>query len=412
MQPRFACHPKVRRKLAIAAFVPLLTHSEMGSAQVASAWQISGDISVSSVNANTGSVTLQGVDGVSLQSPSIVDGAKNSISASAVGSAASSSFGASNSQDSTSDASIDGSVSIYSNNDGAAVINFGSLQGALIEGGHDNSIAVSAVGSSASMSISDYIQNGASVQRTFSQSGDVSIDAENSGDVLLQTDFGTDDTAPRIEGSGIRNTISATAIGASASLSVSSIVSSGDFNSDISVGNGGSVVVTANNTGNVQIGSTDDPDTGSETSGAYINPDSKDSSIAAMAIGSSASISLSEVLYSGSSESNISLGEFETVSTNSGEIKNSIKFSNIQFDGTNSISSGAIGSTSSFSQAMKNYSADNLGDPLHMGNVNFSGSNTGSIYFEGGMSGTAITGGKNTTVSQSAMGSAQSFSFP
>lgn len=113
--------------------------------------------------------------GVLMEAPSIAEGVRNSISASAVGASASASHSGVNFLDASTVGTNDGDMSVVATNLDSPVTIIGTVGGALIGGGHDNAISVSAVGVSAQLGVNDFVAGGSTFTRTLEVNGEIFI---------------------------------------------------------------------------------------------------------------------------------------------------------------------------------------------------------------------------------------------
>lgn len=379
---------------------------EVSFAQVADSWSISSDVTISASNTNA-PVSLIPTDVALLSAPTIADGSRNTISASAVGATASASYVNANDQDAAMAAAVDGDVIVSAINLGSDITLAGTVDGAAIEQGHDNTIALSGVGASAQISVVDDVLGGATVSRSLDINGDITLNAENSGAVSVQTDV----AGVEING-GTRNAFSGTAIGASAGVSVLAVVDDGAYSSDISIGSGGLISVTANNSGDVRIGATDDPTQAATLSGAVLGVDSVDGSVSLMAIGASGSVSSTTVVYAGTADPNVVFGEIVFDVVNTGAVEANVTIADASIEGKNSISTGAIGSAMSNSAKSISYVEDAQGVTGTLDSVSFASSNSGSILMAGGLSNSGIASGFSLAIGLNAVGTSASFTLP
>lgn len=379
-------------------------------AQIADSWSLVGDLVISAENTG-GAVTLAPDDGILLSAPTISGGSRNSISASAVGASASFSNSSASSQDLESNDSLVGDVTLTASNFDSAVTLIGTVDDAVISGGHDNSISYSAVGATAQLNVTDDVLNGATVSRTFNVDGDITLYAENTGSVTLQTDIGTNGAGPHISG-GTRNSISGVAIGASAGVSVLAIVDSGSYSSDISIGDGKNINVTAINSGDVTIGSSTDPTQPATLNGATLDSESVDGNISLMAIGASGSVSSTTVLYDGSADPNVTFGDVNFDVENTGQVTANVAVSDLSINGKNSVSIGAISSTMSYSKKFIDYSDSEVSTGGSFEVINFVAGNKAALFVSAGLSNVSITGGFGRSISANAIGGSASFALP
>jgi len=190
-----------------------------------------GDLlTVSATNTADGSVSISqdgtaGGDNASVSGADIAAGTGNSISVAAVGSSGSVSvadnvYGAGSGVTGTVDFQ---DIQVSTVNEGAVTNNTSLTDSPTINGSGtslntNNSISVAGVGTSASVgfSVTDYSGSGDSVSALALTTGAITIAAVNVGGVTVNTGM----AGPTIEG-GMQNSISAAAVGASASQSIS-----------------------------------------------------------------------------------------------------------------------------------------------------------------------------------------------
>lgn len=400
-------------------FTPVCT------AQIAESWAVSGDIAVSATNEDA-TVSVAPSEGVLMNAPSIADGSRNTISVTAIGASASVSNSSVTFQDLEMTDSVDGNITVSASNLNSTITVSGTIDDAVIEQGHDNTISVSAVGASAQFSVTDDVLGGATVSRSLTVNGDISLNAENTGDVNLQIAVGSNGNGVSING-GTRNAFSGTAMGASAGISVLTIVDDGTYSSDIGIGVDSEVRVSAHNSGNVRIGSVDDPTEYTTLNGSTISGDSVDSSISLMAIGASGSVNSTTVVYAGSAmpsvyfgasgsdgdgdEPSVTFGDVNFDVQNTGIVEANVTITGSSFEGKNSISAGAIGVTLGNSVKFINYGDEDVPFRGSYGAVTYHALNTGSIRVSGGMDAPMIPGGFGIARSLNAIGAAGSFSL-
>lgn len=378
--------------------------------QIADSWAIAGDVTVEATNTGA-AVSLTPETGTLISDATIADGSRNSISVSAVGASAAVAHNTASFQDLTIGDTVDGNVTVTASNNDSPVIVTGTIDGAQIDQGHDNAISVSAVGASAQIGIFDGVLDGAAVSLSLTFSGDITLSAENTGMVTVQTDVGTNGDGPQING-GTRNAFSVSAVGASAGVSVLTIVEDGTYASDIAMADGGAITVSAINSGDVTLGSTDDPAQPAMLSGAALGADSTDGSISMMAIGASASVSSTTVVYSGSAEPNVTFGDVSFDVENSGAVTANVSITDLTLEGRNSISVGAMGTSISNSTRLIDYTGDSLPSGGTIGAVAFSATNAGALYVMGGMSNAVIGSGIGLSIATNAIGASAAFTLP
>jgi len=393
--------------------------------QIAENWALGGDITVSATNEDT-TVSVAPSEGILMNAPSISDGSRNSISVTAIGASASVSNSSVSFQDVAMTDSVDGNITVSASNLNSTITVSGTIDGAVIEQGHDNTISVAAVGASAQFSVTDDVLGGATVSRSLTVNGDISLNAENTGDVNLQIAVGSNGDGVSING-GTRNAFSGTALGASAGISVLTIVDDGTYSSDIGIGVDSGISVYAHNSGNVRIGSVDDPTEDTTLNGATISGDSVDSSISLMAIGASGSVNSTTVVYAGSAvpsvafgasgsdggsdEPSVIFGDVNFDVENTGIVEANVSITGSSFEGKNSINAGAIGANLGNSVKFINYTGEAVSFHGTYGAVNYIVLNTAPIRVSGGMDHPVIPDGFGIGWSANAIGAAASFSL-
>ena len=199
------------------------------------------------------------------------------------------------------------------------------------------------------------------------------------------------------------------------------------YSSDIGIGVDSEVRVSAHNSGNVRIGSVDDPTEYTTLNGSTISGDSVDSSISLMAIGASGSVNSTTVVYAGSAmpsvyfgasgsdgdgdEPSVTFGDVNFDVQNTGIVEANVTITGSSFEGKNSISAGAIGVTLGNSVKFINYGDEDVPFRGSYGAVTYHALNTGSIRVSGGMDAPMIPGGFGIARSLNAIGAAGSFSL-
>lgn len=384
----------------------ILASAGTSFAQVADSWSIAGDITLSATNTDAAISNIP-ADGVLMSAPAIADGSRNTISASAIGASASIAYAGATDQDAAMADTVDGDISITALNLSGAVTIAGTIDGVSLGLGHDNTIAVSAVGASAQLSVVDDVLGGATVSRTLGITGDITLNAENSGTITVQTDVDGVEIA-----GGTRNAFTATAIGASAGVSVLAVIDDGAYASDVAIGEGGLISIIANNSGDVVLGATDDPSQPATLSGAALGADSIDGTVSMMAIGASGSISSTTVVLAGTAEPNVTFGEMTFDVVNTGNVEANVTITDASLDGKNTISTGAIGSVVSYSAKSISYAGDTLGVNGALDAVTFSSGNSGTILSAAGLSNSGIASGFGLSIALSTIGSSASFTLP
>jgi len=266
------------------------TYTVTGTTTVSSGDGIGGaDATDPTIGGNTGDVSL--ILGT-VAAPNIQAGNGNSISAASVGSSASLSLGI-NAQGGGNFAEVDfslGGATVTSTNTGGSTIDADGAGGAvtidtaLIDSGNSNSISAAAIGASASLSVSDTAYSGGlGPIAAKADLGDVSVLSNNSGTISNHTDL---TSAPTIS-DGTGNSISVAGIGSSASVSFSTTDYSAVPAVTALVQTAGTVGIASVNTGGVTVTSGFD----TPTIAAGFN-----NSISAAAVGSSASQSISTLI--------------------------------------------------------------------------------------------------------------------
>lgn len=379
-------------------------------AQIAETWTISDDVTVEATN-TAADISVVAESGTLMSAPAIADGSRNTISASAIGASAAISHSSTSTQDTAIAGTIDGATTISAINLGGAVTVSGAIDGALIEQGHDNTIAASAVGASAQFAVTDSVLEGAAMDRALAVNGDVTVYAENAGAVTVGTDVGTNGDGPQITG-GIRNAFTVSAVGASAGVSTLAVVDGGTYTADIALGVDSQISVTALNRGDVTLGSTDDPASSATLSGATLGPDSIDGTISFNAVGASGALTSTTLIYAGSADANVAFGDVSFDIENTGNVSANVSISDVSVDGRNSISTGAVGSSVSNSARVISYSGEGTATNGTIGAVTFQSVNAGSIIAVSGMSAPTIAGGIGLSISVAAVGASAGFALP
>lgn len=488
---------------ATACFAATSAH-----AQVADTWAVNGDVTVTAANTATDTkldpvtgAVVAGIDGGKID-----DGFKNSISGSAVGASASSSFSSVNNSGNGGDASlaIDGAVIVSAGNASAVLNNNDIVTGAIIGAGSSNSISLAAVGSSASVSgsttLSDVGGSAVGDSETYSYkatsllvssgtadgSVDVnqgSVDGGNDGTVslILATGFNTPDIAggfgnsisvagvgssasasfsatvggdgsvldtfavdlgdgatissansengvvavglldvgivgPKVEG-GNANSISAAAVGSSASFSLASNAFGGGVISQFDA-IAGPVTVDLTNGATVSLSADGVADTPAPTaiSDAAISGEGNGNSISASAVGSSGSVSFANTVYDtsgGAGAGTVSFADITVNSTNNGAVLNATDLTNaagIDGGSRNSISIAGVGASASQALSITDYSgggATAVNSSVD-GAIILAALNTGTVNVSGGMAVPAIAAGFSNSISAAAVGASAS----
>ena len=408
-----------KMKIALLGATALLA-STAAQAQVADTWTIDNAAAGLSITSNNGSAdstanvimnSAAATDGTS--GAVITDGQKNSISATALGASAGASFTVTSSTDSSLTAQIigNGDNTQVSANSFGNVQNFGEILDATIAAGTSNSISRAALGASGSVNASVTVLGGEQVSNY--TIGGVDIKAQNN--LILNTDGdlsvglvsnGTNITTADALG-GNSNSVSAAALGSSASLGASTMIldgsETGTFNFGVNSDGldptsnaAAGITVFSGNQSNVVLAApsadfTDlsDPTVVSPASltGA-IGEGTNSNSISASAIGSSAGVSYSTTVYGGD-VSNVA--NFNTVVDDTGAFTSSDTFTITSFNGadlTDATGATAIDPTSVSGEAL----------PAVINNTDIAGATIG-------------TDGANNSISVAGIGSSASMSF-
>ena len=178
-----------------------------------------GGVTVSALNANTDAGVTVSADN---NNPSILQGNSNSISVAGVGSSGSLSITNAIYDGSAGPAAViaavGGDVAVNSNSSALVTVNSSITDSANIAQGSNNSISIAGVGASASTSFTTtaYAEGGNGLSATSGTfTGGLAITAGNTGAIAVNTGLNT----PSIS-TGYNNSISAAAVGSSASQSV------------------------------------------------------------------------------------------------------------------------------------------------------------------------------------------------
>ena len=407
---------------------------------MADSWTVASDtgdqtgssVSISAVNTSSDGVTVTGSAGdpATTVNAMIGGGTRNTISASAIGASASLSFNSTSAVDGASTAMIQGGVSVDAQNIDSPISNLGDIQNAEIVDGAFNSISRNAVGASATVSANVVVSGGATRSETYTIAGATSVTASNNSDITLQTDLGTAGDAsagPRIL-DGNSNSISASAIGASASIALTTIVEDGSADVTFNVGTDPSnpdnapqdVTVSASNDGNITVGSTADVAESAGIYGAQIAGSGSNNSIAINAVGATATISATTLVKSGTATP-LHLGNYSLASTNTGTITNVPALSTGPDDApqitstgsNNTVSGSAIGATMSFNVVYRDATDGSIDLGSHdttIGEIAFVGTNTGAILANGDLLYISLDG-IGRSISANAIGVSMSFAL-
>jgi len=412
-------------KFALLAASSMLV-SGTASAQVVDAWT-AGDIAITTENSDGATVALGSYDLPAVtDSATITGGTRNSVGASAVGASGSVSLNNSASFDGSVTGTV-GAVAVEVTNGAASdVSNIGAVTGATISDGVQNGISRSAVGSSASTSVSILADGGAITDATYTV-GAVELTSGNAGSVTVGVELGTAGDAaagPSITG-GTNNSISATALGASGSMSVAtSVLEGASVATTVTVGD---VTITSENSSAdaaILLASSVDGETAGGIFGASIDG-GVGNSISANAIGSSASFNYSNTLAIGEGST---IGTVDTVgavtltSTNASAVSN---LTDIGVSGSTSDAASISGATNSSvgvagigASASLSYGSSDLTagsgsttNDVQVGASTIGATNAGAVTVASNIFNPTITGGYGNSVSMAAVGASASQTF-
>jgi len=431
-----------KTKLALLSATAVFT-ATAAHAQVADTWTINDDVTVSA--ANTGATTT--LDPVANSDPAGIDGAnigagfKNSISASAVGASASSSFNSVNNSAIGGDAAVvySGGVTVSAGN-GSTVLNNNDVLTLATVAGSANSISLAAVGSSASVSgsttLTDVGGGPVAADETFSYTaGSLTIssgDADGGVEVDQGSTVGGNNAgvslilATGVVGAGIdsgsNNSVSVAGVGSSASASFSATVG-GDGSilnsSDVTITDGATISSANSALGVVAVGLTDAGIATPVIGGGNAN------SISAAAVGSSASFSLASSTFDSGviTDFNATVGDLQVDSTNGATVSLTadgttaidgvtvISAASIAGGQGNSISASAVGSSGSVSYANTVFDGGNgtAGGEVAFGTITVNSTNTGGIANATDLTGTpTIEDGSKNSISVAGVGASAS----
>jgi hypothetical protein len=311
-----------------------------------------------------GAVTFNGDLGttnVSNDAPVITAGTGNSISVSGVGAIGSLSYTGIQTDDSTSDETVDFSaaVTVDGTNNTGTVTTSSSVFGANIGGGYSNSISAAAVGATGSVSLNSFVDGPATAPTTDVAFGaTVGVTGTNSAAVAMNGDLGssanTATDAPTIA-TGTGNSISVAGVGASANVSYTGIQSGGSAGDETFTVTG-ATTITAENQALGTVSTT------ANVYGAVITAGTSNS-ISAVAVGSSAGFSANSTILDAATAptTTLSFGSIDVNSDNdasvtmaggllgdatvSGGTNNSISVAGLGASGSTSLSTVADGNT-------------------------------------------------------------------
>ena len=414
-------------KLALLGATALLGAAS-AHAQVADSWTV-GAVSVGGFNSSTDGTTLQssGGDTASTTSASIAGGERNSISAAAVGASGSTSFTVNNLSGGDSAATLVTDTAAVTAGNSSAVLNNGDIVTPNIAGGDSNSVSRAAVGSSASISATTNSFNGSS-ETTSVTMGDLTIASGDGTDTVTGGDAtgaggnagtvnltATTIDTPDIAG-GNQNSVSASAVGSSASFSVANNAYDAGIDNTFTVGG---VTVTASNSSDGAVTA----DAGGDVI-ALASPKIEagdQNSVSVNAIGSSGSVSYASNYYGdGTNGASITttgtIGDIAVTTYNGGAVVNTtdIATPTISADANNSsVGVAGIGTSASTSFASNDFTAGTATSTgaITAGGVTLLASNAGGITVGSSMDTPVISGGLNNSISTSAVGASASLSF-
>ncbi|MDF8334361.1 hypothetical protein [Novosphingobium cyanobacteriorum] len=469
-------------KIALLGATALFA-STSAHAQVADTWSIDGTNTPTTVTSgNIGNVTMNSSDAADgTVGASIVEGQKNSVSATAIGASASSSFTVTSATDSSLTGNIlaaDGANGVIASSfNGGNVSNWGDISGAAIGAdGAGNSISRVALGASASNSASVFVVDGEQASTytvpssTVSASNSLAMEALTPDtDGIMTVSNGVNITDADVGGNN--NSISAAAIGASASVGASTTILAGSetgvFNLGVAIdptapdtaAGAGVISVASLNQANVGVGnsSNDFADLSDPTAiepaelSANIQDGANASSVSSSAIGSSASVSYAANVFGGDVTNTALIGAFDDgtgvitpgdgvtiLSANGLAGDTTADFSNdvtglaaldtpttlinatditaasIGADSSNnSISVAGIGASASMSFAVNDYSGGDsaISNVLYAAAPTITALNGSAVYVGSTITGAEIAGGLQNSVSAAAIGASASQSF-
>jgi len=410
-------------KAALLAASSMLV-SGTASAQVVDTWT-AGDVGITSDNGDGATVAVGTYDTASVIDGVDLSGERLSVSQSAVGVSGSLSLNSTTSFDGSVTGTV-GAVTVeVTNGAGADVSNIGSITNGVISEGVQNGISRSAIGSSASTSVNVLADGGAIHDATYTV-GDVTITSTNNGGVIAGVELGIagDATAAPTITDGTNNSISATAIGATGSLSVGTTAMNGA--AETSAIGVGAVAITVESTADASVlmASSVDGETAGGIFGAKIDGGNANS-ISANAIGTSASFGYSTTLKGEGSTitSADTIGTVAVTSTNASAVTNlmDIGVSGSADDGASisdaasnsSIGVAGIGATASVSYGSSDLTAGSgaTTNAVEIGATTIATSNTGAVLVGGSIYNPTVGAGFGNSISVAAVGASASQSF-
>jgi len=412
-------------KAALLAASSMLV-SGTAFAQVVDTWE-AGDVGITSENGEGATVAVGTYEAATVINGVDLSGERLSISQSAVGVSGSLSVNNAASFDGAVNGTVGDVTIAVTNGEGADVSNIGSITKGVISDGVQNGISRSAVGSSASTSVNVLADGGAIHGSTYTV-GDVGITSTNNAAVVAGVNFGTSGTAtdaPKIT-DGTNNSISATAIGATGSMSVATTAMNGAAETTaIEVGD---VTILAESVedGSVLMASTTDGETKGGIFGAKIDGGTSNS-ISANAIGTSASFGYSTTLKGDGSTitSADTIGDVKVTSTNASAVTNlmdigksgttsSVDSASISDTATNSsIGVAGIGATASVSYGSTDLTGGSgaTTNAVEIGATTIATTNTGAVLVSGSIYNPSVGAGFGNSISVAAVGASASQTF-
>lgn len=307
----------------------------------------------STIGGNDATVTLTLATG--FNAPTIEAGFGNSISVAGVGSSSSASFsatvGAGSDLEGATFTVASGTISATNSENGAVGVGLGDAGIAaptIGDTGNANSISAAAVGSSASFSLASGTYDGGIITDFTTEIGDLQVDSYNAGAVTLSAD-GADPAAATVIneasiGVGNSNSISASAVGASGSVSYSNTIFSGDGGAAGGAVGIGAIVVNSTNVATV------DNATDLTTSGALAGGSRNSISIAGVGASASQSVSITDNAGAGVTAVATTIGgDITLTSLNTGvvTVSGGLQLPEIAGGFSNSVSAAAVGASAS-----------------------------------------------------------------
>ncbi len=314
------------------------------------------------------------------------------------------------------DGAADPADNTIGGNTGTVTVSLGTgFVGAVIDGGNGNSISVAGVGSSSSASFSAAVDAEGTILDVVDLQigGGAAVNSVNGADGLVLVGLGEGMTEPQIN-AGNANSISAAAVGSSASFAVSQGVSGGGQITEFG-GAIGELQVASVNQATVTLGGGDGADQG--VIGTAIIGGGASNSLSAAAVGASGSVSYASTVFdTGNGEGFTGELSFEGItveSTNDADILNNISLAGGEISGgqKNSISIAGVGASASQSISI----TDNSGLGISTNNtilgedVILAALNSGAVTVAGGGLATPVIGGGfSNSISAAAVGASAS----